>query len=94
MCSGEECLEMLRALSDETRQRIIGLFFARKELRASEIAAHFSLSRPAVSHHLNLMKRVKLLNTRKTGKEIHYSFNKAQVVKTLGTFLEGLKKCC
>jgi len=94
MGSGEEGLEMLRALSDETRQKILSLFFARKELRASEVADNFSLSRPAVSHHLNLMKRAKLLNTRKEGKEIYYSFNKSHVTKWLGDFLEGLKRCC
>ncbi len=94
ICPAEEGLTLLRALSDETRQRIIGLFYAHKELRVSDIAEHFALSRPTISHHLNLMKRAKLLNTRKKGKEIHYSFNKNHVTGLMGAILDGLKKCC
>ncbi len=87
-------MQLLRALSDETRQRIISLFYVNKELCVSNIAENFALSRPTISHHLNLMKRVKLLNTRKDGKEIYYSFNKNYVTKLMETILDSLKKCC
>ncbi len=93
-CPTEECMQMLRALSDETRQRIIALFSRHKELCVSDIAENFSLSRPTISHHLNLMKRSRLLNARKEGKEIYYSFNKVYVTKLLTAVLDSLKQCC
>jgi ArsR family transcriptional regulator, arsenate/arsenite/antimonite-responsive transcriptional repressor len=93
-CPAEECMQMLRALSDETRQKILSLFFVNKELCVNDIAKNFTLSRPTISHHLNLMKRAKLLNTRKEGKEIYYSFNRIYVVKLMESILDNLKKCC
>lgn len=94
LCAAEECLPLLRALSDENRQKIIALFFKNKELCVGDIAAHFRLSRPAISHHLNLMKRAKLLNSRREGKEIYYSFNRAYAMQLMESILDGLKRCC
>lgn len=90
----DECLELLRALSDRTRQEILKMFAFRKEINVNEIASHFSLSRPTVSHHLNLMRRARLLNSRKEGKEVYYSFNKPYVTRLMGAILEQMKTCC
>jgi ArsR family transcriptional regulator, arsenate/arsenite/antimonite-responsive transcriptional repressor len=93
-CSHEECMELLAALTDDTRQRIIVLFYKNKELCVTDIAGNFDLSRPTISHHLNLMKRAKLLNTRKEGKEIYYSFNRDYVIDMMESILDSLKQCC
>jgi ArsR family transcriptional regulator, arsenate/arsenite/antimonite-responsive transcriptional repressor len=90
----EEVLELFRAFSDETRQAIISQFCSEKEICANDIARKFTLSRPTISHHLNLMKRAKLLNARKEGKEIYYSVNKKYIVSLLEAFLSTLKDCC
>ena len=90
----DECMELLRALSDKTRQEIIMLFAAKRELCANDVAKNFTLSRPTVSHHLNLMRRSGLLNSRKEGKEVYYSFNKKYVVGLLTSILDSIKKCC
>lgn len=90
----DECLDLLRALSDKTRQQIIEIFAAKKEVCVSDIAKNFTLSRPTISHHLNLMKRAKLLNSRKAGKEIFYSFNRPYVTKLMKSIFNHLKKCC
>lgn len=93
-CPIDGCLELFRALSDETRQEIITLLATQKEINANDIAEHFHLSRPTISHHLNLMRRLKLLNSRKQGKEVFYSFNKPYVLGLLETFTKNLKDCC
>ncbi len=92
-CFGN-ALGVLRALSDETRQGIIMVFARHKELRANDIAEKFSLSRPTVSHHLNLMRRMGVLNSRKSGKEMYYSLNKPHVVKLLNSVTKTIGKCC
>jgi ArsR family transcriptional regulator, arsenate/arsenite/antimonite-responsive transcriptional repressor len=89
-----EFLELLNALSDVTRQEILKVISGQTEICVNDIAANFDLSRPTISHHLNLMRRVKLLNSRKEGKEIYYSFNKTYVINILESFLNELKKCC
>ena len=90
----DECLEVMRALSDKTRQEIIMIFSESKEYCANDIAARFTLSRPAISHHLNLMRRAGLLNSRKSGKEVYYSFNKEYVLSLINSMTDLIKTCC
>lgn len=90
----EELMEVLRALTDETRQQILTRSFNEKEVCVNDIASRFTLSRPTISHHLNLMKRAKILNARKEGKEVYYSVNKTYLVTLLESFLDNLKHCC
>jgi ArsR family transcriptional regulator, arsenate/arsenite/antimonite-responsive transcriptional repressor len=90
----EEWIECMRACSDETRQKILLHCFSEKEICVNEIARQFTLSRPTISHHLNLMKRAKLLNTRKDGKEIYYSVNKEYIIDLMEAFIKTLKNCC
>lgn len=89
----EPILELLSALNDSTRQKIILIFQAQKEYCVNDIAKQFSLSRPTISHHLNLMKRAKILSSRKDGKEIYYSFNKEYVIGTLESLIKFLNEC-
>lgn len=84
----------MRALSDKTRQEILVIFYTQKEVCVTDIASNFTLSRPTISHHLNLMKRSKLLNARKEGKEVYYSLNKEYVVTVMSQILETIKACC
>ncbi|HCX03545.1 MAG TPA: transcriptional regulator [Clostridiales bacterium] len=66
--------EILKALADDVRIEIletIGL----KELNVNEIAQKTSVSRPTVSHHLQILKRADLVSARKDGKETFYSVN-------------------
>ncbi|NTU92653.1 MAG: winged helix-turn-helix transcriptional regulator [Chlorobiaceae bacterium] len=90
----ESILELLNALNDPTRQEIVFLFQKQPEFCVNDIARQFSLSRPAISHHLNLMRRAKILNSRKEGKEVYYSFNKEHVLNTLELMTTYFKGCC
>lgn len=87
-------LDIINALNDKTRQKIIMIFSSNSEYRVSDIAENFTLSRPTISHHLNLMRRSKILKSRKEGKEIFYSFNKEFVVKYLNALVAYFESCC
>jgi DNA-binding transcriptional ArsR family regulator len=91
-CS-EECSEFFQVLSDKTRQDIIMLFTSKKEVGVTEISANFALSRPTISHHLNLMRRAKFLNSRKEGKEVYYSLNRDFVINLLESIIKSLRSC-
>lgn len=56
----------LKAIAAPHRRRILSLV-RDGELSAGEIAAHFDVTRPAVSQHLNVLKEAGLLNERRNG---------------------------
>lgn len=63
------------AIADETRRRILDML-QQETLTAGTIAQRFrKISRPAVSKHLAILRRSRLVTTRKTGRERLYSLN-------------------
>lgn len=70
----EELLRVFKALSDETRLRIIKLL-ERGELCVCDITAALDIVQPKVSFHLSALKEAGLIKDRKQGKWIHYSLN-------------------
>ncbi len=63
-----------KALADPTRRDILNLL-KNKDLTAGEIADHFRISKPSISHHLNLLKQADLVHAEKEGQFIYYSIN-------------------
>jgi DNA-binding transcriptional ArsR family regulator len=64
----------LAALADPTRRAILDLL-ARKRLHVEELAAHFPVSRPAVSKHLRSLKQAGLLTEDHEGRRAFYRVN-------------------
>jgi DNA-binding transcriptional ArsR family regulator len=56
-------MQCLSALADPTRRRIVEML-ARGQLRAGEIAKRFHISAPAVSQHLQTLKRAGIVRAR------------------------------
>ena len=46
--------DAFKALGDPTRRRILELL-SEGEMSAGDIAAHFDMAKPSVSHHLNIL---------------------------------------
>ena len=46
-----------------------------KDLSAGEIAEAFDISRPSISHHLEILKQAGLVDTERNGQFIYYSLN-------------------
>ena len=63
---------LFRALGDLERQSIILLLARHQYLSVSELTLHTQLSRPAVSHHLRLLKEAGLLRETKKGVRRYY----------------------
>lgn len=63
------CQNMILALGDETRQQIITALLESEHagLRVGEITVRTHLSRPAVSHHLKILKDAKIIAMRRKG---------------------------
>ena len=65
---------IFKALNDETRRRIIELL-REKDMNAGEIANEFNISKPSISHHLDILKRADLIISEKKGQYINYALN-------------------
>lgn len=72
-------------LSDPTRRAVLDLLRG-GSLPAGEIAGAFPMSRPAVSKHLRLLRRVRLVNETRSSRHRLYSLNPAPL-KTIDTWL-------
>lgn len=79
--------ETFKALSDKTRRQILRLL-RDGELTAGEIADHFEMTKPSISHHLNLLKQAELISDRRQGQNIFYSLNTSVFEDVMGWFLE------
>jgi ArsR family transcriptional regulator len=78
-----------KALADPTRRDILNLL-KNKDLTAGEIADHFRISKPSISHHLNLLKQAELVHAEKKGQYIYYSIN-TTVLQDVLTWLLSLQ---
>jgi DNA-binding transcriptional ArsR family regulator len=73
-------MSALEALSDSTRRQIVELL-ADGERNAGEIAGHFSVSRPAVSRHLRVLREHGLVHARQEGQQRVYSLDPAPLAE-------------
>ena len=88
---------LLVTLGDGQRQRVLKAFLDARswELPANAIAERCApLSRPAVSHHLSVMRRTNVLTARREGKSIYYSINRPYIEQAFQSFLAFLDVCC
>jgi len=66
--------DIFKALNDATRREILELL-KHKDMSAGEIADAFNISKPSISHHLDILKRADLITSEKNGQFIIYSIN-------------------
>jgi DNA-binding transcriptional ArsR family regulator len=81
---------LFKALNDPTRREIVDLL-RKKDMTAGEIADHFNISKPSISHHLDLLKQADIVTSVKEGQFIYYSLN-ATVLEELISWFMGLQK--
>jgi DNA-binding transcriptional ArsR family regulator len=93
----ESVTNLLATLGDHQRQQVLRVFLDARswELAATAIAEGCApLSRPAVSHHLGVMRRTNVLTARREGKHIYYAINRPYIEQALQSFLAFLDVCC
>jgi len=78
---------MLKALADQNRLKIVELLFD-KPLCVCEIEKNLDLPQNLVSHHLSVLKEVKIVENCKCGKNNYYSLNK----RIIATFAKKINK--
>ncbi len=78
---------MFKALSDPTRRKILRMLH-KGDMTAGDIADRFSISKPSVSHHLNVLKQAGLVIDERKGQFIFYTLNTTVFQEVLTWFSE------
>jgi DNA-binding transcriptional ArsR family regulator len=65
---------LFKALNDPTRREILEML-KEKDMTAGDIADCFHISKPSISHHLDLLRQAGLVVSVKEGQFIKYSIN-------------------
>ena len=74
--------QTLKALADPIRREILNLL-KKGRMPAGEITAHFSVSAPAISRHLSVLKEADLISDTREGKFIYYEINTSVLEETM-----------
>jgi ArsR family transcriptional regulator, arsenate/arsenite/antimonite-responsive transcriptional repressor len=81
---------IFKALNDATRRQILDLL-KEKDLPAGEIADAFQISKPSISHHLDILRQADLISSEKKGQFVIYSIN-TTVMEDVMQWILTLKK--
>jgi ArsR family transcriptional regulator, arsenate/arsenite/antimonite-responsive transcriptional repressor len=79
-----------KALADPTRREILRLL-GRGEMTAGELAGHFDMTKPSMSHHFSVLKEADFIRSRREGQQIWYSLN-TTVIQDVMRWVLGLTR--
>ncbi|WP_187263180.1 autorepressor SdpR family transcription factor [Pontibacter beigongshangensis] len=66
--------KVFKALNDQTRRDILRLL-KEKDMTAGEIAEAFNITKPSISHHLDILSQAELVTSEKQGQFVIYSLS-------------------
>lgn len=78
---------LFKALNDATRREILEML-KDGDMTAGEIADKFEMSKPSISHHLDLLRQADLVLSVKKGQFVHYSLNMTVMDEIFAWFVQ------
>ncbi len=91
----QDTSEILNAICDENRQKILLVLLdncTKGGIRVEDIAKRVNLSRPAVSHHLKLLKDRNIVSIRKEGTKNFYHITGSKQILKLKTLISSIEE--
>jgi ArsR family transcriptional regulator, lead/cadmium/zinc/bismuth-responsive transcriptional repressor len=79
--------ELFRAFSDTSRVRIVSALMG-GEMNISALAKVVGISESAVSHHMRGLRQMRMVQSRREGKEVYYRIDDEHVI---ALFQQGVK---
>jgi ArsR family transcriptional regulator len=79
--------ELFRAFSDTSRVRLLS-GIVEKEMNVSALAELVGITDSAVSHHLRGLRQMRLVKSRREGKEVYYYVDDPHII---ALFQQGVK---
>jgi ArsR family transcriptional regulator len=83
--------ELFKVFGDVTRIKIMSVLLE-GELSVGEISEKLSMSPSAISHQLNILRRSKLVKTRREGKSVYYSLDDEHVYEIISCGIEHISE--
>ncbi|MDB5429707.1 MAG: ArsR family transcriptional regulator [Caulobacter sp.] len=81
--------KIFEALASTPRRKILA-YLSEVDLTAGEIASRFSMSKPAISKHLQILENAGLVRSEKRGQFVHYSLVPENLANTLNGFVQNV----
>ena len=82
--AGEDAMSggaaVFKALSDETRLRIVRAISHMKELCECNIVPGFDLSQPTISYHIKVLREAGLISSQRRGQWVYHTINQKAVL--------------
>jgi ArsR family transcriptional regulator, arsenate/arsenite/antimonite-responsive transcriptional repressor len=79
-----------KAIADPTRREILRIL-RRGEMTAGDLAEHFDMAKPTMSHHFAVLKEADLLTSRRDGQQIWYGLNTTMVQDLMSWAMDLLR---
>jgi DNA-binding transcriptional ArsR family regulator len=78
---------LFKALNDATRREILEMLKS-GDMNAGDIADRFDMTKPSISHHLDLLKQADLVISVKKGQFVEYSLNMTVMDEVFSWFMQ------
>lgn len=88
-----KCAPVFQALGEPARQQIILMLAETEAMNVGEIAARMDLSRPAISHHLKVLREAELVKAKRRGTENYYALTIDPALALLTRFVAEVEAC-
>ena len=88
------CSPLFTALGDKYRQDIVMVLAEQQRLNVTEIAERLPLSRPAISHHLRVLRQAGLIELERVSRENFYSLTLDAALADLRRLVEQAEIAC
>lgn len=79
--------KIFEALASAPRRKILA-YLSEVDLTAGEIASRFSMSKPAISKHLQILENAGLVVSEKNGQFVTYALVRENLANTLNGFVQ------
>lgn len=89
--TAQRLAETFAALSDSTRLRIVEAL-AQEELCVCDLSATLGLSQSGTSHHLRMLRNLRLVKYRRAGRLVYYSLDDDHIRRLFAQGLEHVRE--
>jgi len=90
----EECIPVFEALGDSVRQKLIMEIASSDDfsLNVTDLTARTDLSRPAISHHLKVLKMAGIIKPEKKATQIFYVLNYTEQLQKIKELIAAMEQ--
>jgi ArsR family transcriptional regulator len=82
--------ELFRAFSDTSRVRILSVI-VNNEMNVSQLAVLVGVTESAISHHMRGLRQMRLVKSRRDGKEVYYYVDDPHIIALFTQGIEHVK---